>query len=347
MKDGAAVHVNPPRSEPAMAARLRALRPGIQPGPAPARRSGLTWPRLPAAAELAIIGAAYVGYALVRLAIRADRPAAFAHAAELWQAEQRLHLTVEPLLNHLTAAHLTLADAAGYYYGLLHFLVTPLVLAWLYVYRRTAFPQLRSALMLATASANVVFWAWPAAPPRFSVPGMTDILASHDILGAADPHGAASLVNLYAAMPSLHVAWAAWCAAAIGTASRHRWRRLAWLYPVATTLVVLASANHFLLDAAGGVAVTGLGMLAAGRTGQLPAAGPAPAGGSQPTVTFPRVPPRRHRPVQPRLADELWMAVNGLSAAATVGLYALARCSAGASASAQGPALATTGGKRQ
>ena len=131
-----------------------------------ARRRGLTWPRLPAIAELAIIGAGYAGYALVRLAIRAGRPAAFAHAAELWQAERRLHLTVEPFLNHLTAAHLMLADGAGYYYGLLHFLVTPLVLAWLYLYRRTAFPQLRSALMLATAIANVVFWAWPAAPPR-------------------------------------------------------------------------------------------------------------------------------------------------------------------------------------
>ena len=41
---------------------------------------------------------------------------------------------------------------------------------------------------------------------------MTGILATRDILSAAGPHGATSLVNLYAAMPSLHVAWAAWCA---------------------------------------------------------------------------------------------------------------------------------------
>jgi PAP2 superfamily len=64
---------------------------------------------------------------------------------------------------------------------------------------------------------------------------MTDILATHDILGAADPHGATSLVNLYAAMPSLHVAWAAWCATAIVITTRSRWRHLAWLYPAATT----------------------------------------------------------------------------------------------------------------
>ena len=106
------------------------------------------------------------------------------------------------------------------------------------------------------------------APPRFSVPGMTDILVTRDILGAAHPRGATGLVNLYAAMPSLHVAWAAWCALAVVTASRGRWRRLAWLYPAATTLVVLASANHFVLDAVGGLAVTGLGMLATSEPGQ-------------------------------------------------------------------------------
>ena len=254
-----------------MATRLEESPTGARPvtATAPAHRAGLAWPRLRAAAELATIGAGYGGYALVRLAIHADRHAAFGHAAQLWQAERRIRLTVEPYLNHLTAAHPWLADAAGYYYGLLHFIITPLVLAWLYLRRPAAFGRLRSALLLTTAAANVVFWAWPTAPPRFSVPGMTDILVTRDILGAAHPHGATSLVNLYAAMPSLHVAWAAWCAAAIVITTRSRWRHLAWLYSAATTLVVLASANHFLLDAAGGLAITGLGILATSRPSQL------------------------------------------------------------------------------
>jgi PAP2 superfamily len=115
------------------------------------------------------------------------------------------------------------------------------VLAWLYWRRPAAFGRLRSALVLATTAANVVFWAWPAAPPRLAVPGMTDILVTHDILGAADPHGASSLVNLYAAMPSLHVAW---CATAILITTLSRWRHLAWAYPAATTLVVLAKAGQ-------------------------------------------------------------------------------------------------------
>jgi hypothetical protein len=219
---------------------------------------------------VALIALGYLGYALIRLAVRAGRTAAFAHAAELWRAERLMHLDIEPTLNHLAAAHAALAEATGYYYGLLNFIITPLVLAWLWLRRPAAFGRLRSALVLSTTAANLVFWTWPAAPPRFAVPGMTDVLVRYHILGAGDPHGPDSLVNLYAAMPSLHVAWAAWCAAAVVIATRSRWRYLAWLYPAATTFVVLASANHFVLDVLAGLAVMTLGLLAARAT---PAAG--------------------------------------------------------------------------
>jgi hypothetical protein len=337
-----------------MAARLEAPRAGARPvtGTAPARRAGVAWPRLPAVAELAAIGAGYAAYALVRLAIHADRPAAFAHAARLWQAERGMHLRVEPWLNGLVAARPALAEAAGYYYGLLHFLVTPLVLAWLYWRRPAAFGRLRSALVLATTAANVVFWAWPAAPPRLAVRGMTDILVTRDILGAADPHGATSLVNLYAAMPSLHVAWAAWCATAIVITTRSRWRHLAWAYPAATTLVVLASANHYLLDAAGGLAVTALGMLAAGRPGRRP-----PSRWARPASPGHRHPPRiwapsrassRGRPAGDRPAPgrtglaRRWVLAAGhrTRAAAAAGRSTAIVCPAGSSARVRHPAPA-------
>ena len=236
------------------------------PGPGRSRRVSLAWPRLPAAVEVATIVIGYLGYALVRLAVKASRTSAFAHAAQLWRAERAMHLDIEPSLNHLAAVHPALAELAGYYYGLLNFIITPLVLAWLYLRRPAAFGPLRSALVLSTTAANLVFWTWPAAPPRFAVPGMTDVLDRYHILGSGDPHGPDTLVNLYAAMPSLHVAWAAWCAAAVVIATRGRWRHLAWLYPAATTFVVLASANHFVLDVAAGLAVMALGLLAAGVT---------------------------------------------------------------------------------
>ncbi len=289
------------------------------PGPGRNRRVSLAWPRLPAAAEVAIVAAGYAGYALVRLAVRASRPAAIAHAAALWRAERWLHLDIEPSLNHLIAAPPVLAEMAGYWYGLAHFIVTPLVLAWLWLRRPAAFGPLRSALVLATTGANVAFWTWPVAPPRFAVPGMTDILARDRILGAGRPHGPDSLVNLYAAMPSLHVAWAAWCAAAIVAATRGRWRHLAWLYPAATTFVVLATANHFVLDAAAGLAVTALGLLATHATTRPDAIEPGP-GGTVSAAASPALGPgavtRHRRPViWRRLAQRWGWAVTGAAAA--------------------------------
>jgi hypothetical protein len=63
------------------------------------------------------------------------------------------------------------------------------------------------------------------------------------------------MINLYAAMPSLHVAWAVWVALAIIRSVDHPARHLAWCYPILTTAVVLGSANHYLLDAVVGVTI--------------------------------------------------------------------------------------------
>ena len=238
----------------------------FQPAPAPAGARGgrhwLTWRRLPVLLELITLGAAYGAPSLVRIVLTTTHAAAFGHAAQLYQMETDLGLNVEPWLNHLVAPYALAALAIGYYYALLHFVLTPLTLAWLYLRRPRAFPRLRSTLVLSTIGANIVFWTWPVAPPRFAIPGLTDILTTHNILDSADPHGVTGAANLYAALPSLHVCWATWCAVAVVTATRTRWRHLAWLYPAATTFVVLASANHFLIDVAGGLAVTALGLAA-------------------------------------------------------------------------------------
>ena len=230
-------------------------------------------------------------------------------------------------------------------------MVTPVVLAWLYWRRPAASGRLRPALAPATTAANVVFWACPAAPPRLAVPGMTGILITRDIPGAAGPHGATSLVNLYAAMPSLHVAWAAWCATAIVITTRSRWRHLAWAYPAAATLVVLASASHFLLDAAGGLAVTALGMLAARRPGRLAAgrrAHPASPGHRHAPGTWaPARASSRGRPAGDRPAPgrtgcaRRWRALAaGHRMQAAARRYTAIECLAGSSALARHPASA-------
>jgi hypothetical protein len=62
--------------------------------------------------------------------------------------------------------------------------------------------------------------------------------------------------NSYAAMPSLHVEWSLLAGIALAVCARTPWHRVAGAaLPVSKTVAVVFTGNHFLLDAAGGVAV--------------------------------------------------------------------------------------------
>lgn len=214
-------------------------------------------------AEALMAVVAYELYDAVQARTSGDRRQARLHALEIERVEKRLHIWVEPALNRFATVHGWIGLSAGYYYALAHVLVTACALLFLWKRRRSAYAGLRNSLVLMSCVALVVFWRWPVSPPRIAVAGLTDTLTRNDILGAAHVHG--GLVNLYAAMPSLHVAWATWCACAIVITSRGSWRHVAWLYPIATTLVVIATANHYVLDVVAGAALAGISVAVAAR----------------------------------------------------------------------------------
>ena len=77
---------------------------------------------------------------------------------------------------------------------------------------------------------------------------------------ASAPRGLGGLTNELAAMPSLHVGWALWCTWVVYLCcTRRSVRILALAYTAGTTVVVVATANHFVLDVVAGAAVIALG----------------------------------------------------------------------------------------
>jgi hypothetical protein len=220
-----------------------------------ARRLGVALRRAPLWVEVGVIVAFYVGYAIVQGAAPTDADEATAHGLAIWQLEQEVGLAPEHWLNQLAVNNVVVAQLAGWFYGIAHFVLTPVVLGWLYLCRAHLYGRWRTTLAIASLVALAVYWVYPVAPPRLlDTVGLQDVLVEHNILSAADPHGPSAFVNLYAAMPSLHVAWATWCALAVrATVTGHRiLTRLVWLYPVMTSLVVFVTANHYLLDAVAG-----------------------------------------------------------------------------------------------
>ncbi len=213
---------------------------------------------------------AITNFAPLRLSV------ALGNARGVLHFEQSLHLDPELTLDHWLAAHRTLGLILSDYYDNAHFLVTIALLVFLWWRRADIYRPLRNSLVLVNMIGFVVFWRFPVAPPRM-LDGFTDVVASTHAFGSWHTGALASQANQVAAMPSLHIAWAAWCTLAVWRMTRRRWARaLAILYPLVTALVVMATGNHFLLDIVAGLAALALAVFAVESGGKLVGRAPRP-----------------------------------------------------------------------
>jgi hypothetical protein len=187
---------------------------------------------------------------------------ALAHGRDILSAETTLGIAPERSLDAWLAAHHTLGLVISDYYDNAHFIVTLGLLGYLWWRRADIYRPLRNALVLINVVAFVIFWRYPVAPPRM-LGGFTDVVASTHAFGSWHQGALASQANQLAAMPSLHLAWAAWCSVAVWrmTSSRPA-RALAVLYPLMTGFAVLATGNHYVLDIAGGLLLAAVCILA-------------------------------------------------------------------------------------
>jgi len=181
------------------------------------------------------------------------------------------------------------------FYGTAHFGVTLGVLTWLFVRHRQWFGRWRTTLMATTLIGLIGFALFPLMPPRlFNAeprdcsrnPATTELelvcypygggeLAREDGepnyhwvdtlrevggLWSFDSKGLDSVSNQYAAMPSLHIGWSVWCALVLWRFAKHRTTRyLGAIYPFVTLTAIVATANHFIIDAPGALVVLGAG----------------------------------------------------------------------------------------
>ncbi len=195
--------------------------------------------------------------------------AALGHGEGVLALERTLGIDPELSLDRWLASHHTLALAVSDYYDNAHFVVTLGLLAWLWWRRADIYKPLRNTLVLVNLIAFAVFSLYPVAPPRMlTQDGFSDVVASTHAFGSWHTGALASAANQLAAMPSLHMAWAAWCALVLWRLSTLVWvRGLALAYPCLTAFAVLATGNHYVLDVIAGLATLGLAMLLAGSAG--------------------------------------------------------------------------------
>ncbi|WP_405612827.1 bifunctional glycosyltransferase 87/phosphatase PAP2 family protein [Streptomyces sp. NBC_00076] len=211
--------------------------------------------------ELLLIRVTYAAYGQVRVVVTADQTTAESHGRQIHSLEKWLSVDIERWANHTVVKVDWLRGFFDFYYASFHFVVPLTILAVLYVRRPAHYRWARSALGLATLLGLLGFWLYPLAPPRL-MPGSGFIDTVHGVQDFSKPdYGAMTEVtNQYAAMPSLHFGWSLWCGIVIAVLAPKWWMRLlGLLHPLLTVSAIVATANHWVLDAVGGAAVVGAG----------------------------------------------------------------------------------------
>jgi hypothetical protein len=201
-----------------------------------------------------VLVALYVAYSGTRLFADDALAPAVDRAHALVGVERFLGLHWEHQVNRLFVNVDVLGLLGSYWYATAHYVVTAVVLVWLYRRGPTTYLPARRALLLATVLGLALYLLLPMAPPRLS-PGYVDVLSLNSADGwwgseASAPRGLGGFTNQLAAFPSLHAGWALWVALAIRSATTSRaWRAFGWTHAAITAVVVVGTGNHWVLDA--------------------------------------------------------------------------------------------------
>jgi hypothetical protein len=244
---------------------MRGTRPGVA-DPTAAATSGLVGHLR----EVALLASLYLAYSLTRAVGAQDVGSARHRADDVLRLEGAVHLDVESQLNATVTELAWLAVPMDYWYALLHYVVTPAALGWLYFRQRSRYTRCRNAIVIASVLGLLGYLLFPTAPPRLMGGPYLDTLARYAHMGwwtehASAPSGLGDLTNELAAMPSLHVGWAVWVAWALHSHVRRTLGRAVLLsYPLLTTAVVVCTGNHWLLDCLVGLLVVVAGIAVAG-----------------------------------------------------------------------------------
>jgi hypothetical protein len=228
------------------------------------------------AVELTVVVGLYLVYDGSRGLAGGGRALAVRHAQSVEAFERatsiRFETGVERLARHVPG----LVDLFGVGYSALHLTVTGATLIWLHRRHPDAFVTVRTAFLTASGLALAGFVAFPVAPPR---------LAGAGLAAAAAAHGPVNLesstlqwfYNPYAAMPSLHIAYATLVGFALYRwGSGRSWRWVGLAYPVWVAAEVIATGNHFVIDVLAGAVAAGVALTVASAlpdTSALPVAG--------------------------------------------------------------------------
>ena len=209
--------------------------------------------------EIVLVVVLYGVYTLMQGLMAPVPDIAIQHAHNVISFEHSLNIYYELSIQTWVLQYPFLLHLADSIYTYCFYPAICLFAIWAYTRHRQQYYIVRNIFLVSTAIGLICFAVFPTAPPRLtSGTGFVDTLAQHEVL-----HYSSSipqvLVNQYAAIPSFHFGWTLLVGVATVVISRRRWLRLLGaLLPLSILFSIVATGNHYFLDAVAGAVVIGL-----------------------------------------------------------------------------------------
>lgn len=262
--------------------------------------------------ELAVVASVFALYRAGRSISRDAADRALHNAADVIQLERSIGIFHERSVQAWAMRSDALVEFLNRYYVSVHFPATIAFLVWAYVRHHETYRLVRTWFVGVTLAALALHVVYPLAPPRMMAGFVDTLHVFGPRIYAADPQR--SVANQFAAMPSLHFGWALMLGVSVVAIKRTNLSLFALVHPLVTLLAIVATANHYWLDAivvsllaagAGGVVL----MARARAVEMLP---PAVS-----TAAFVPVPAMTPTPARPPAGPPAWLLPTPRPAAAS------------------------------
>jgi membrane-associated phospholipid phosphatase len=197
----------------------------------------------------------YVAYDISRALAQGREAVALANGVFFMNLEKALGIWWEPWVQARVSAIDPLMTVLVWIYQYAHLPIIIGAMVWVFSQRRGSWILYRNWFLAMNFVAVIVFALLPTAPPRMIfTSGVADINFLHGVRQHILENGL--LANPFAAMPSLHFGYALFIGIMLYTLAHGRWTRyLGFLYALVVLVAIVATGNHFIIDAAAGALV--------------------------------------------------------------------------------------------
>lgn len=194
----------------------------------------------------------------------------FSNARDIIAIEQGTGTFFEPSVHQFFREIPVLRDFSALLYMNAQTVIVSIALLYIYFRHNDSFYFVRNMFLFAMGIALVCYAAFPTAPPRFFFAEYNFVDVVSTFTGVRPGDNANDLFNPYAAVPSMHCAFALMISVPLAKLSKHKATRIFWTcYPALMVWCVVVTANHWWLDAAAGFATAGVAAYAAGLLARI------------------------------------------------------------------------------